>query len=90
MIVAQRRPSAIGHPTDPPSPIRPDSPTGSAALGQPGRRDDRIRALLTAEHHAPEETHTRPAVRSLISALLTSGRTTSELRDLAARSGVLT
>ncbi|MFF0250202.1 NAD(P)-dependent oxidoreductase [Streptosporangium sandarakinum] len=62
----------------------------AAALGQLGRRDDCIRALLTAEHHAPEETYTRPAVRSLISGLLASGRTTSELRGLAARSGVLT
>ncbi|MEU6744389.1 NAD(P)-dependent oxidoreductase [Streptosporangium sandarakinum] len=62
----------------------------AAALGQLGHRDDCIRALLTAEHHAPEETHARPAVKSLISGLLTSGRTTSELRGLAARSGVLT
>ncbi|MGV9600747.1 hypothetical protein ACWDR1_29205 [Streptosporangium sandarakinum] len=62
----------------------------AAALGQLGRRDDCIRALLTAEHHAPEETHARPAVRSLVSGLLASGRTTSALRGLAARSGILT
>ncbi|WP_371780716.1 hypothetical protein [Streptosporangium subroseum] len=62
----------------------------AAAFGQLGRRDECVRALLTAEHHAPEETHACPAVRSLISGLLVSGRTTSELRGLAARSGVLT
>ncbi|MFF0309315.1 hypothetical protein ACFYSC_17950 [Streptosporangium sp. NPDC004379] len=61
----------------------------AAALGQLGRRDDCIRAILTAERHAPEETHSRPAVRSLVSGLLTSGRTTPELRGLAARSGLL-
>lgn len=62
----------------------------AAAVVQMGRREDCVRALLTAEHHAPEETYARPAVRSLISSLLVSGRTTSELRGLAARSGVLT
>lgn len=61
----------------------------AAAYGRWGRRDNCIRALLAAEHHAPEETHARPAVKSLISGLLTSGRTTPELRGLAARSGVL-
>lgn len=61
----------------------------AAAFAQLGRREDCVRALLTAEYHAPEETHARPAVRSLVSGLLVSGRTTSELRDLAARSGVL-
>ncbi|MEU7987413.1 helix-turn-helix transcriptional regulator [Streptosporangium canum] len=61
----------------------------AAAFGQLGRRDECVRALLTAEHHAPEETHARPAVKSLVSGLLVSGRTTPELRGLAARSGVL-
>ncbi|GAA4221591.1 transcriptional regulator with XRE-family HTH domain [Streptosporangium album] len=61
----------------------------AAAFGQLGRREECVRALLTAEHHAPEETHARPAVKSLISGLLVSGRTAPELRGLAARSGVL-
>ncbi|MEV4249180.1 helix-turn-helix transcriptional regulator [Streptosporangium canum] len=61
----------------------------AAAFAQLGRRDDCVRALLAAERHAPEETHARPAVRSLVSGLLTSGRTAPELRGLAARSGVL-
>lgn len=62
----------------------------AAAFGRRGRRDECIRALLAAEHHAPEETHSRPAVKSLVSGLLISGRTTTELRGLAARIGVLT
>lgn len=62
----------------------------AAAYGQWGRRDDCVRALLAAEHHAPEETHARPTVKSLVSGLLASGRTTTELRGLAARVGVLT
>ncbi|WP_371097126.1 hypothetical protein [Streptomyces sanglieri] len=61
----------------------------AAAFGRWGRRDECIRALLAAEHHAPEETHARPAVKSLVSGLLVSGRTTTELRGLAARVGVL-
>ncbi|MFI0738361.1 helix-turn-helix domain-containing protein [Streptomyces sp. NPDC021100] len=61
----------------------------ATALARSGRRDDCIRALLAAEHHAPEETHARPAVKSLVSGLLVSGRTTTELRGLAARVGVL-
>ncbi|MDP9841164.1 hypothetical protein [Streptosporangium lutulentum] len=61
----------------------------AAAFAQLGRRDECVRALLTAEHHAPEETHARPAVKSLISGLLVSGRTAPELRGLAARSGVI-
>ena len=61
----------------------------AAALAQRGRRDECVRALLAAEHLAPQETHSRPAVRSLISGLLLSGRTTPELRALAARSGAL-
>lgn len=62
----------------------------AAAFGRWDRRDECIRALLAAEHHAPEETHARPAVKSLVSGLLLSGRTTTELRGLAARVGVLT
>ncbi|MBF6050288.1 helix-turn-helix domain-containing protein [Streptomyces sp. NRRL B-1677] len=62
----------------------------ATAFARSGRRDDCIRALLAAEHHAPEETHARPAVKSLVSGLLVSGRTTTELRALAARVGVLT
>ncbi|MCL7376127.1 helix-turn-helix transcriptional regulator [Streptomyces sp. 35G-GA-8] len=62
----------------------------AAAFGRWGRRDECIRALMAAEHHAPEETHARPAVKSLVSGLLVSGRTTAELRGLAARVGVLT
>jgi hypothetical protein len=54
-----------------------------------GRRTECLRALLAAEHCAPQETHSRPAVKSLISGLLVSGPTTTELRGLAARSGVL-
>ncbi|WP_326813163.1 XRE family transcriptional regulator [Streptomyces scopuliridis] len=61
----------------------------AAALAQRGRRDECVRALLAAEHQAPQETHSRPAVRSLISGLLLSGRTTLELRALADRAGVL-
>ncbi|HEX6470389.1 MAG TPA: hypothetical protein VF069_14930, partial [Streptosporangiaceae bacterium] len=58
------------------------------ANAQAGRRDECLRALLAAERHAPEETHARPAVRDLISALLISGRTTGELRGLAARCNI--
>ncbi|MFE1957725.1 helix-turn-helix domain-containing protein [Streptomyces sp. NPDC059479] len=61
----------------------------AAALGQWGRRDECVRALLTAEQQAPEETHSRPAVKAMVSGLLLSGRTTSELKGLAARCGVL-
>lgn len=53
-----------------------------------GRRDDCVRALLAAERMAPQETHTRPAVRAMVQGLLVSGRTTTELRGLAARSGL--
>ncbi|MGK5631050.1 helix-turn-helix domain-containing protein [Streptomyces sp. URMC 123] len=62
----------------------------ATAFARLSHRDDCIRALLAAEHHAPEETHARPAVKSLVSGLLLSGRTTTELRGLAARVGVLT
>lgn len=60
----------------------------AAALAQRGCRDECVRAL-PAEHQAPQETHSRPAVRSLISGLLLSGRTTLELRALAARADAL-
>lgn len=59
------------------------------AYAQWGRRDQCIHALLQAEYSAPEEIHARPAVRSLVSGLLLSGRTTPELRGIAARAGVL-
>lgn len=59
------------------------------AYAQWGRRDDCIRALLQAEYWAPQETHARPAVKTLVSGLLLSGRTTPELRGIAARTGVL-
>ncbi|MCX5336854.1 helix-turn-helix domain-containing protein [Streptomyces sp. NBC_00140] len=53
-----------------------------------GRRSDCVRTLLAAERCAPEETHARPATKSLISSLLVSGPTSMELRGLAERSGV--
>ncbi|HUY49296.1 MAG TPA: hypothetical protein VMV92_26835 [Streptosporangiaceae bacterium] len=31
-----------------------------------GKRDDCIQALLAAEHSAPQEIHTRPAIRDMI------------------------
>ncbi|MFH8405271.1 XRE family transcriptional regulator [Streptomyces sp. NPDC018019] len=61
----------------------------ATALARRGHRDECVRALLAAEQQAPEETHARPAVKSLISGLLVSGRTIPELRGLAARAGVL-
>jgi hypothetical protein len=54
-----------------------------------GRRSDCVRTLLAAERCAPEETHARPATKSLISSLLVSGPTSTVLRGLAERSGVL-
>ncbi|MFI5822790.1 XRE family transcriptional regulator [Streptomyces rishiriensis] len=54
-----------------------------------GRRSDCVRTLLAAERCAPQETHARPATKSLISSLLISGPTSTELRGLAERSGVL-
>ncbi|MFF4205757.1 helix-turn-helix domain-containing protein [Streptomyces sp. NPDC001668] len=56
---------------------------------QLGRRSDCIRTLLAAEHCAPQETHARPATKALISRLMVSGPTTTELRGLASRSGVI-
>jgi hypothetical protein len=53
-----------------------------------GRRENCVSALLAAEREAPEETHTRPAVRDLVSGLLVTGPTGRELRGLAARCGV--
>lgn len=44
---------------------------------------------LAAERCAPEETHARPATKSLIAGLLVFGPTSTELRGLAERSGVL-
>jgi len=54
-----------------------------------GRRSDCVRTLLAAERCAPQETHARPATKTLISSLLVSGPTSTELRGLAERSGVL-
>jgi transcriptional regulator with XRE-family HTH domain len=59
------------------------------ACGQAGQRDNCLNALLAAERQAPEEIHSRPAVRDLISGLLLSGRTSPELRGLAARCRVV-
>ena len=59
------------------------------AYGQAGQRDGCLSALLAAERQAPEETHARPAVRDLVSGLLLSGRTSPELRGLAARCRIL-
>ncbi|MEU9337915.1 helix-turn-helix domain-containing protein [Streptomyces sp. NPDC048290] len=53
-----------------------------------GRRTDCLNALLTAERLAPQETHARPATKSLITSLLASGTASTELRGLAQRSGV--
>ncbi|MFF8535852.1 XRE family transcriptional regulator [Streptomyces sp. NPDC015532] len=54
-----------------------------------GRRSNCVRTLLAAERCAPQETYARPATKSLISSLLASGPTSTELRCLAERSGVL-
>lgn len=62
----------------------------ATAYARWGRRDQCIDALLAAEAQAPEETHARPTVKTLISGLLVSGRTTPQLRGLASRAGVLT
>ncbi|MFE9852780.1 XRE family transcriptional regulator [Streptomyces sp. NPDC005576] len=61
----------------------------AAALDRLGRRQECVRTLLSAERHAPQETRARPAVRALVSSLLVSGPTSTELRGLAQRSGVL-
>lgn len=61
----------------------------ATAYGQCGRRNECINSLLAAERLAPEETHSRPAVRALVSGLLVTGRTSPELRGLAARCGAL-
>lgn len=62
----------------------------ATAYAQWGRRTECIGALLDAERWAAEETRARPAVKAMLSGLLVSGRTTPELRGLAARAGVLT
>ncbi|MER5969512.1 helix-turn-helix transcriptional regulator [Streptomyces sp. NPDC002055] len=62
----------------------------ASAYARWGRREECIDMLLAAEYHAAEETHARPAVRAIIHGLLVSGRTTPQLRGLAARTGVLT
>ncbi|MER6913903.1 XRE family transcriptional regulator [Streptomyces sp. NPDC000594] len=53
-----------------------------------GRRTECLDALLAAERLAPQETHARPATKSLIVSLLASGSASAELRGLAGRSGV--
>ncbi|MGI5201381.1 hypothetical protein ACQEU6_07305 [Spirillospora sp. CA-108201] len=58
------------------------------AQGQNGHRAQALNALLAAEHQAPEEVHSRPAVHILISHLAASGPTTPDLRRLAARCGL--
>jgi hypothetical protein len=58
------------------------------AYSMRGKRDDCIQALLAAEHSAPQEIHTRPAIRDMIRGLLITGRTGPELRGLAQRCGI--
>ncbi|WP_433465287.1 helix-turn-helix transcriptional regulator [Spirillospora sp. CA-128828] len=58
------------------------------AYGMWGRRDQCLQALLHAERAAPQETHSRQAVRDQVTSLLVSGRTSPELRGLAARCGI--
>ncbi|MFD1536589.1 hypothetical protein [Nonomuraea guangzhouensis] len=58
------------------------------AHGLSGDRDQCLAALLAAERQAPQETHTRSAVRDLVQSLLISGRTSPELRGLALRCGI--
>lgn len=53
-----------------------------------GQRADCLTALLAAEREAPEEIRARPTVRDLISGLLVTGRTSPEMRGLAARCGI--
>jgi hypothetical protein len=53
-----------------------------------GKREDCIQALLAAEHSAPQEINTRPAIRDVIRGLLITGRTSPELRGLAVRCGI--
>ncbi|MEV4339117.1 CRISPR-associated protein Cas5 [Streptomyces sp. NPDC049590] len=61
----------------------------AVAYDRLGRRSDCVRTLLAAERCAPQETDSRPATKALISSLLVSGPTSTELRGLAERSGVL-
>ena len=58
------------------------------AYGTWDRREEYVKALLAAERIAPEETHTRPTVRDLVSSLLVTGRTSPELRGLAIRCSI--
>jgi hypothetical protein len=58
------------------------------AYAQWGRREDCIQALLAAEHEAPQDVHTRPAVRDLVRSQLLTGRTSPELRGLSERCGI--
>ena len=58
------------------------------AYAQWGRREDAIDALFAGEYHAPQDIHSRPAVRDLIRTLLLTGRTGPDLRGLAHRSGI--
>lgn len=58
------------------------------AYGTWGRREECVKALLAAERVAPEETHTRPAIRDLVSSLLVTVRTSPELRGLAVRCSI--
>ncbi|WP_406290439.1 XRE family transcriptional regulator [Embleya sp. NBC_00896] len=60
----------------------------ATAYAHGGRRDQSLHALLNAERCSPEETHTRPAVRALVTGLLIGGRTTPELRALATRCAI--
>lgn len=61
----------------------------ATAYARWGRHQQCLDALLAAECHAPQEIYGRPAVRRLVSDLLVCGRTMSELRGLAARTGIL-
>ncbi|MFI6586061.1 hypothetical protein [Embleya sp. NPDC050493] len=53
-----------------------------------GRREQALQALLKAERLSPEETHTRPAVRALVSGLLVGARTTPAFHALATRCAI--
>ncbi|MFC5188153.1 hypothetical protein [Actinomadura harenae] len=57
----------------------------ATSYGMWGKRTECLDALLRAERIAPQEVRTRPAVRNLVNGMLTSGRTSPELRGFAAR-----
>jgi hypothetical protein len=63
----------------------------ASAYAQTGRPDASFRALLAAEHAAPEEIRARPVVRSLVGHLVQDhrGRAPDELRAFAGRVGAL-